>query len=115
MTVLARLYNTTLRLGHWPSPFRRARVVVLPKPGKNQEQLRFTGGWRPIALLSCLGKPLEKIMARRNRILDGAGLGAWPAFYQTNNLVIARSNPPRRQSSWWYTVSVRTAWKAKGR
>ena len=61
MTVLARLYNTTLHLGHWPSPFRRARVVVLPKPGKTQEQLRFTDGWRPIALPSCLGKPLEKI------------------------------------------------------
>ena len=29
MTVLARLYNTTLRLGHWPSPFRRAGVVIL--------------------------------------------------------------------------------------
>ena len=53
MIVLARLYNTTLRLGHWPSPFRRARVVVLPKPGKTQEQLCFVGGWRPIALLSC--------------------------------------------------------------
>ena len=46
-TVLERLYNTTLRLGHWPSPFRRARVVVLPRPGKTQEQLRFTSVWRP--------------------------------------------------------------------
>ena len=47
-------------------------------------------------------------MARRNRILDGAGLaGILP-------LLIASSDPPRRQSSWWYTVSVRTAWKAKG-
>ena len=84
-------------------------MVVFPKSGKAQEQLRFAGGWRPIALLSCLGNPLEKIMARR--ILDGAGLAGILPDEQYGNR-------PQRSTEVAVKLvvhSVRTAWKAKGK
>ena len=45
--------------------FRTARVVVLRKPGKTMAQLKQAGGWRPISLLSCVGKVIEGLVARK--------------------------------------------------
>ena len=59
---LARLYNAGLDVGFWPTGFKAASVVVIPKPGKQRE---LASRWRPISLLSYLGKPLEKILAGR--------------------------------------------------
>ena len=57
------LYQQAIALGHFPTPFRSAKVVMIPKPGKRD--LTAPSSYRPIALLSCLGKGLERLIARR--------------------------------------------------
>ncbi|KAI0995871.1 hypothetical protein K3495_g12310 [Podosphaera aphanis] len=56
------LYEGSLRLKHFPSVFKLAEVILIPKPGRD---LSTAKGWRPIALLSCLGKGLERLVAKR--------------------------------------------------
>ncbi|RKK39565.1 hypothetical protein BFJ69_g18522, partial [Fusarium oxysporum] len=52
-----------LAIGHHPKPFRAAEVVMIAKPGRRD--LTNPRAWRPISLLSCLGKGLERLVARR--------------------------------------------------
>ena len=59
------LTTASLALGHYPKAFKLARVVVLRKPGKTTAQLKNAGGWRPISLLSCVGKVVEAIIAAK--------------------------------------------------
>ena len=56
---------------------------MIPKPGKRD--LSLPGSWRPISLLSCLGKGLERLIARRvawaaveYRVLNSQQAGALP-------------------------------------
>ncbi|KAF7557551.1 hypothetical protein G7Z17_g571 [Cylindrodendrum hubeiense] len=57
------LYERCLCLGHHPKAFKGAEVIMIPKPGKRD--LSSPRAWRPISLLSCLGKGLERLIARR--------------------------------------------------
>lgn len=52
-----------LEEGYHPLIFRNAILCALPKPGKRPKHLPRS--YRLIALLSCLGKGLEKVVARR--------------------------------------------------
>jgi len=63
--LLAVLATACLRLEHFPACFKRAKTVVLQKPGKQPAAYRTVGGYRPIALLLTLGKVIEAIVARR--------------------------------------------------
>lgn len=57
------LFQLCLDEGHQPLAFKTAILCALPKPGPRSKHLpRFY--WL-IALLSCLGKALEKVIARR--------------------------------------------------
>ena len=57
------LYDLCLAEGWHPTPFRQAELCAIPKPGKrDRTSLR---SYRLIALLSGLGKGLERIVARR--------------------------------------------------
>ncbi|KAI0992193.1 hypothetical protein K3495_g15993, partial [Podosphaera aphanis] len=56
------LYEGSLKHRHFPEIFKLAEVILLPKPGRDQSTAK---GWRPIALLSCLGKGLERLVAKR--------------------------------------------------
>ncbi|CAG9978303.1 unnamed protein product [Clonostachys byssicola] len=60
---LIHLFQACLNLDYHPKAFRHALTVVLPKVGK--ETYQKAKSWRPVALLSCLGKMLEKIVANR--------------------------------------------------
>ena len=62
---LQQIASSSMVLGHFPTLFRKARVVVLRKPGKTLAQLRQAGGWRPISLLSCVGKVIEGLVAKK--------------------------------------------------
>ena len=44
--------------------------MVLWKPGKTIKQQQTAGGWRPISLLSAIGKLIEAVIGRR--IIDAA-------------------------------------------
>lgn len=57
------LYRQCIKLGYHPKIFQKAEVVVLPKPKKRD--LSSPRSWRPITLLPCLGKGLERLIARR--------------------------------------------------
>ncbi|KID83792.1 reverse transcriptase [Metarhizium guizhouense ARSEF 977] len=60
---VCRLYQGCLTVGHHPGVFREAEVVMIPKLGKRN--LSTPRVWRPISLLSSLGKGLERLIARR--------------------------------------------------
>ncbi|RKL51925.1 hypothetical protein BFJ70_g639 [Fusarium oxysporum] len=60
---LHHLFAACLKLGHHPAAFKQACTVMLRKPGKDDyEQPK---SWRPVALLPCMGKLLEKIVTHR--------------------------------------------------
>lgn len=60
---ITQLFDLCLRTGHHPLPFKQAEVVMLPKTGKRD--LSSPRSWRPISLLSCLGKGLKRLVAKR--------------------------------------------------
>jgi hypothetical protein len=60
---ITTLFSSCLQLGHHPTAFKQAAVVVIPKPGDRNRTLPKS--YRPIALLSCLGKGLERLIGRR--------------------------------------------------
>ncbi|KAF5007694.1 hypothetical protein FDECE_5994 [Fusarium decemcellulare] len=60
---IRQLYEQCLKIGYHPKCFKHAEVVMIPKPGKRD--LSSPRSWRPISLLSCLGKGLERLIARR--------------------------------------------------
>ncbi|EAQ88476.1 hypothetical protein CHGG_05095 [Chaetomium globosum CBS 148.51] len=60
----APIYSgTSLRDGDIPSQWRNAKIIPLKKPGKSEYTLAKS--WRPISLLSTLGKILEAVIAER--------------------------------------------------
>ncbi|RDI82983.1 hypothetical protein Vi05172_g6866 [Venturia inaequalis] len=61
---LEHLFNACLRLGYHPVSFKSALTIVLRKPGRTGSY-RNAKNWRPIALLSCIGKLLESVFAHR--------------------------------------------------
>jgi len=56
------IINQSLRLGHFPTQWKCAEIIVIAKPGKPEAEL---GSYRPISLLSILSKILEKLFLRR--------------------------------------------------
>lgn len=60
---LKGLVEAVFRVGHYPRVFRHASVTLIPKPGR--ADLTLAGNWRPISLLSCIGKGLERLLATR--------------------------------------------------
>jgi len=71
---LTTLFNAAISLGH--HPWRSATVVPIPKPGKIDYWV--AKAYRPISLLKCCGKLLEKIVAKRI-LLDSAQFNLLPA------------------------------------
>ena len=59
---LCQIYSDSLRLGYFPELWRTAIVKLIPKPNKDS---KFAKNFRPISLLSCVGKVLERIIASR--------------------------------------------------
>jgi hypothetical protein len=57
------IFNACLSQGYHPKAWRRAAIAVVPKPGK--EDYSLPKCYRLVALLECLGKLLEKVIAKR--------------------------------------------------
>ena len=57
---LLEIYEAALTLGH--HPWHEAKVVILPKP--QQPDYSLPKAYRPISLLKCCGKLLEKLIAK---------------------------------------------------
>jgi ribonuclease HI len=61
--LLPKLFTALLRFSVHPQEWKTANCVILPKPGKPDYSL--PRAYRPISLLPCLGKILERIVADR--------------------------------------------------
>ena len=65
---LIPLFQGCLKLGHFPRSFKELITIALKKGGDSRDYSK-PNSWRPIALLSSLGKLLEAIIARRLTLL----------------------------------------------
>ena len=63
------LFAELLENGYCPVIWRKSTGAVLTKPGKSSEVYSTPKGYRVIALLSCLGKISERILAKRLSLL----------------------------------------------
>lgn len=59
---LVAIINGMLRAMYFPARWKEADVVFILKPGK---QNQLTSNYRPISLLSCLGKVAERVVWKR--------------------------------------------------
>ncbi|KAF5694821.1 hypothetical protein FDENT_949 [Fusarium denticulatum] len=59
---LLRVFQVCLHMSYHPANFKDAILVMVRKSTK---PANMPTSWRPLALLSCLGKLLEKIVASR--------------------------------------------------
>ncbi|ODM21538.1 hypothetical protein SI65_02382 [Aspergillus cristatus] len=80
---ISTLYQHCLDQGWHPTPFRDASLVAIPKPGKRDRS--SPQAYRLIALLSVLGKGLERLIAHRmawiaikHKVLHPQQFGALP-------------------------------------
>ena len=62
LTVLLYILNATLRLEHWPTTFKLARVIRVPKPTKPPTDIT---SYRPVSLLPFISKILERLLLHR--------------------------------------------------
>lgn len=68
---LVAIFNAAIRLQHFPLTWKMAKIITFHKAGKPQQE---PTSYRPISLLSTIGKLLERILlVRLNKVLeDGA-------------------------------------------
>jgi len=59
---LAKLINQVLSSGKFPTSWKAAHVIPIPKPDKPANEVK---NLRPISLLNCLSKVLERILHER--------------------------------------------------
>ena len=59
-------------MGYFPKAWKHAKTIMVPKPGKD---LSSAKNYRPISLLSCLGKLFERLLAGRiSKYIEQKGL-----------------------------------------
>lgn len=60
--MLTIIFNSAVRLQIFPAQWKTAQIIMLPKPGKNPEEM---SSYRPISLLPTISKLFEKILLDR--------------------------------------------------
>jgi hypothetical protein len=69
---LTHLFNHCFRLAHFPKSWKEAKIITLPKPGKDP---KFPQNLRPISLLPTTGKLFEKVILQSlKKHIDEKGL-----------------------------------------
>lgn len=69
---LTRIFNRCLHLSYFPLSWKSANVILIHKPGKSR---RDVTSYRPISLLSNLGKILETILLQKlHTLIDSKNL-----------------------------------------
>lgn len=66
IVMLTYLFNAAFRLKHVPACWKVAEVIMLPKPGKQPNDVK---SYRPISLLPIISKLFEKLLLKRLRPL----------------------------------------------
>ncbi|GBN61834.1 hypothetical protein AVEN_173395-1 [Araneus ventricosus] len=62
LTCITKVFNKCLLHHYFPPSWKIAHVLMFPKPGQNH---KLPGNYRPISLLSNLGKIYEKVILAR--------------------------------------------------
>lgn len=62
LVAITHIFNAVLRTGHFPSQWKVAQIILIPKPGKPAEEAT---SYRPISLLPMLSKLFEKLFLKR--------------------------------------------------
>ncbi|EAQ85473.1 hypothetical protein CHGG_09487 [Chaetomium globosum CBS 148.51] len=106
--VLAVLATRCLELGWFPNRFKRAKTVVLPKPGKAPPVYQTPGGYTPIALLPTLGKVIESVVATKVTLAAEAN-GLLPDEQMGN-----RAHRSTELAVRLVVAQVQEAWRQKG-
>ena len=99
------LFQTSLDEGQLPSQWRNAKIIPRKKPGK--EDYTIAKAWRPISLLSTLGKALESVVAERISYMAET-FGLLPA-----NHFGARKKRSTEQALMLLQESIYKAWRAR--
>lgn len=99
---LIDIYNLILSEGEFPSQWKKAKIIPILKPNSDPFQ---PNSYRPISLLSCLSKLLEKIIAKRiqywitteslmtpNQIAYQIGLSTTDALIKVSSYLIESLN-----------------------
>lgn len=60
--ILTILFNKLYNLSYFPIKWKHAKVIPIPKPGKNHKN---PDNYRPISLLSSIGKIYEKLISEK--------------------------------------------------
>ena len=59
--ILLETFKLCVNVGHFPDAWKRARIKMLPKPNRC---VKDSANYRPISLLSCIGKLFEKLLKK---------------------------------------------------
>ena len=59
---MEKIFNAVIDIGHIPKEWEKANIILLLKPKKEKKN---PSSYRPISLLSFIGKVLEKIIKQR--------------------------------------------------
>lgn len=94
---LSTLFNARLKTGYFPQAWRTATTAKLRK--NNKDDYSESGAYRPIALLSCMGKVFETLITRR--------MAHWA---ETNRTIAAGHMGGRRQHSTDVAFVILTSW-----
>lgn len=93
------IFRACINLAYFPDRFKHAKVIAIPKPGKDPTS---PNSYRPISLLSSLSKLLEKIVQTRikefmslNNILPSVQFG-FREGHSTNHQLLRVTNHIRR-------------------
>jgi hypothetical protein len=72
MLYITKVFGACVRLGYFPKPWKIAKTIMIPKPKKDHS---IAKNYRPISLLSCLGKLFERLIAGQlSKHLEDNGL-----------------------------------------
>lgn len=82
LVLLTRIYNRCLQLEYFPTRWKQAKIVPIPKQGKD---LKIASNYRPISLLSTLGKTFERVLLKRIKppLVEGNVIRPDQFAYQT--------------------------------
>ena len=94
---LLSIFNQCFNTGEFPEPWKKGNIITILKPNKPKEEV---SSYRPITLLSCIGKIFERILQRRleyileknNKLAVSQcgfckGLGATDILLQIENII----------------------------
>lgn len=116
--LLAKIFSACFRLGYFPSSWKHAVVIAIPKPNKDSTN---ASNYRPISLLPTLSKLLERLILNRielhlenTRIIPDEQFG-FKRGHSTNHQLVRlvreiRTNFARSKSSGMVLLDVEKAY-----